>query len=444
MKTEVTCWVDDFHDRSVQNLIYVQSGATRGFAGTTKETMRTLRNGVWSVVLLSILPLYAQENDSLGDVARRSRAQQRSNSTGVEATISQCSQGPVSEKQILAWQLTGMSAREVIEEIASRGTTAAIQPSSLPQDTVDPVIITAVANAPHFPSQAAESEAVLLPLSRAVQFFKQNDYRSAIVAMQDVIKQDQSSSDLFSALGNLFLKSQNLERAKQSYRRAVELAQNCAYAHGQLSSIYYQLEDTVNAEAEGRKMLALNPQSMEARKYLTRAHASRLQAEHEEIPSGDDVDSSEYENDKHERVPNEALHYNRAGIAKYQQGDAEGAIKEYRQAISAGPGWWAPYFNLGLAHSHLGRFGEAVTYYQQAKALSPERLNVRQNLGYCLCKLSQWNEAIAEFKEILEIEPTWNMARPCLYHALKAVHRDREAEQVYLDEQKYKTMGHED
>lgn len=81
--------------------------------------MRTLRNSVWSVVLLSILPLYAQENDSLGDVARRSRAQQRSNSTGVEATISQCSQGPVSEKQILAWQLTGMSAREVIEEIAS-------------------------------------------------------------------------------------------------------------------------------------------------------------------------------------------------------------------------------------------------------------------------------------------------------------------------------------
>ena len=85
---------------------------------------------------------------------------------------------------------------------------------------------------------------------------------------------------------------------------------------------------------------------------------------------------------------------------------------------------------------------EAIAAYQRAKALAPKRLEICQNLGHALCKTGQWNEAIAEFEELLKIDPTWNMARPCLYQALLATGRNVEAQKVYEDEQKYKPMGH--
>ena len=57
-------------------------------------------------------------------------------------------------------------------------------------------------------------------------------------------------------------------------------------------------------------------------------------------------------------------------------------------------------------------------------------------------QIGRWNEAIAEFEELLKMDPTWNLARPCLYNALKAVGRNAEAQKVYEDDQKYKAMGY--
>jgi tetratricopeptide (TPR) repeat protein len=347
-----------------------------------------------------------------------------------------------------------MSAGDIAEEIIARGT--AFEPAagrdSIPPNASDPAIAAAVDKAVHGPLGVPESDILLDHLSRAVELYHQHDYGNAIHAFQDDVN-ERSGADLFGALGSLFLASHDLDRAKQSFRRLAEIAEDCMYAHDRLASIYFSVEDVDNAEAEARKMLAIDPAGADARRYSVRARALRLQAEHaelqpyhEEIPSGDGVDLSEYENDRHQRVADEALHYNRAGLAKYREGDFESATTDFQHAISVEPRWWSPHNNLGLAYLQLGRFEDAIAAYQQAKAFSPKPLGVRfrHNLGYCLCQIHRWDEAIAEFEEILRMDPTWNQARPCLYKALKAVHRDRDAEQVYLDDKKYKAMGYDD
>ncbi len=396
------------------------------------------------VVCLLALSACAQESDSLGDVARHSRAQRENEANGHGASILQCTVGPVSRGQILAWQIIGVPAADIATNISSRGITFIPGTGVVPLNAFTPPISGTVGRTPNPRSETAESDTFLLNLLQAMESSKQNDYGKAIHAMQAVIKENRTSVDVFSALGSVYLRSRDLANATNAYRQAAQLVDSCVYAHRQLASIYYSLEDVEKAQAEAQKMLALDPSSAEARKYTTRAHALKIDAEHQDTPSGDDVDSSEYETDTHERVSNEALQYNRAGIAKYQQGNATGAIQDYQQAIKAEPRWWGPRYNLGLAYSHSGKLQEAVEAYRGAKSLSPDHLIIRQNLGYCLCKLGRWNEAVAEFEELLKIDPTWNMARPCLYQSLKALHRDREAEQVLSDEKQYKEQGYDD
>ena len=64
---------------------------------------------------------------------------------------------------------------------------------------------------------------------------------------------------------------------------------------------------------------------------------------------------------------------------------------------------------------------------------------MRQNLGYTMCQFNLYPEAVNEFRELLEIDPHWNMARPCLIQALGALGRKQEADQVEMDYKLYKS-----
>jgi tetratricopeptide (TPR) repeat protein len=407
-------------------------------------SIRVSRKVAGFAVCLFALGAFAQESDSLGDIARRTRGQRERDSNEGGATMSQCSTGPISQGQILAWQISGISDVDIARSIDLRGVSFVPGAQATAENAFTLPIAAALARSARAAPENVESDVVLGNLLHTMESSKQNEYSKAIHAMQDVTRENQTSADFFAALASLYVRSRDLTNAARSYRQAAQLADNCIYIHRQLASTYSSLEDVENAEAEVRKMVALDPQSAETRKYVARAHALRMDALHEERPSGDGVDSSEYETDNHEPVSDRALHYNRTAIAEESQGNIEAAIQDYQRAIEAEPRWWGPRFNLGQTYRRLGRLQNAVEAYQGAKSLSPEHLNVRQNLGYCLCKLGRWNEAVTEFKEILEIDPTWNIARPCLYDALRALHRDAEAQQVLADDQKYKEQGYED
>jgi len=97
------------------------------------------------------------------------------------------------------------------------------------------------------------------------------------------------------------------------------------------------------------------------------------------------------------------------------------------------------YYNLGNLYTKWRHPQQALAALNQAKALAPRNMAVRQNLGYTMCQFNLFSDAVSEFREMLDMDPHWNMARPCLIKALDSLGRRTEADQVERDYKLYKS-----
>ncbi len=94
------------------------------------------------------------------------------------------------------------------------------------------------------------------------------------------------------------------------------------------------------------------------------------------------------------------------GSLKKVQGDLEGAIALFQQAIAADPSLAIAHYNLGTAHRARGYLDEAIAAYRQAIALDPSYPEAYQNLGVALFKLGQLPEAVQAFQRAIAIYDT--------------------------------------
>jgi superkiller protein 3 len=99
-----------------------------------------------------------------------------------------------------------------------------------------------------------------------------------------------------------------------------------------------------------------------------------------------------------------AVRRNNFGAELLRQGKLAEAIAEFRQAVTADPGYAAAWRNLGFALDKQGQLDEAVAAYQKAVALEPEP-NAHNNLGVLYDKQGRSAEAIREFEMALKLDP---------------------------------------
>jgi tetratricopeptide (TPR) repeat protein len=98
------------------------------------------------------------------------------------------------------------------------------------------------------------------------------------------------------------------------------------------------------------------------------------------------------------------------GSLKKNEGDLEGAIALFEQAIAADPSFALAHYNLGTAHRNRGYLDEAIAAYRQAIALAPNYPEAHQNLGVALFKLGQMPEALQAFRRAIDLYETVNPA----------------------------------
>ena len=77
------------------------------------------------------------------------------------------------------------------------------------------------------------------------------------------------------------------------------------------------------------------------------------------------------------------------GRQKAQQGDLEGAIQDFEQALQINPEFADAYYKRGLARFDLGDCQSAIADYSQALQVNPEHLD--SYLGRSLAYLAQGN-----------------------------------------------------
>jgi tetratricopeptide (TPR) repeat protein len=97
-------------------------------------------------------------------------------------------------------------------------------------------------------------------------------------------------------------------------------------------------------------------------------------------------------------------HYN-LGIALNDQGDADGAIAHYRQAVELRPSYAEAHYNLGRLLAQKGQLDEATVHYEKALEINDADAEAHNNLGATLFAKGHVDEAIAHYRKALVIQP---------------------------------------
>ena len=110
-------------------------------------------------------------------------------------------------------------------------------------------------------------------------------------------------------------------------------------------------------------------------------------------------------------------HYN-LGIALNDQGDADGAIAHYRQAVELRPSYAEAHYNLGRLLVQKDRIDEAIAHYEKALEINPADAETHNNLGAMLFANRRVDDAMAHYRKALAIRPDYADASCNLASAL--------------------------
>jgi tetratricopeptide (TPR) repeat protein len=103
--------------------------------------------------------------------------------------------------------------------------------------------------------------------------------------------------------------------------------------------------------------------------------------------------------------------HNNIGSAYLVQGHIDKAIEHYEQAVRLRPFHVEAISNLGLAYFRKGDMDEAIEYYEFALRLNPNADRIHVNLGLAYVKEGRLEKAEEEFRTALRLNPGSKQAR---------------------------------
>ncbi|MCB1068878.1 MAG: tetratricopeptide repeat protein [Kiritimatiellae bacterium] len=105
-------------------------------------------------------------------------------------------------------------------------------------------------------------------------------------------------------------------------------------------------------------------------------------------------------------APGNYLAFNNVGVALRDLGRFDEAAEQFERAIELKPDWSLPYLNLGLVRVHQGRLDEAEGLYQEALARDQGNNPLSHHqLGNLLMVQGRLEEALYQFRETLKLDP---------------------------------------
>ncbi len=108
--------------------------------------------------------------------------------------------------------------------------------------------------------------------------------------------------------------------------------------------------------------------------------------------------------------------YVKSGLEKFREGNLDGAIADYTQALDLNSSYLGAYNNRGLARSAQGNFDGAIADYSTAIKMKPAYVEAYYNRGMAAFLQGNYDAAIADFTKTLELKPDHQSA--CCYRAM--------------------------
>ncbi|MBK7409795.1 MAG: tetratricopeptide repeat protein [Saprospirales bacterium] len=103
-----------------------------------------------------------------------------------------------------------------------------------------------------------------------------------------------------------------------------------------------------------------------------------------------------------------ALPFTNRGLAKKIQGDTEGAMADYNQAIIANPGHAKAYLNRGNIYFNAGQHDLAIENHNKTIELDPGNQKAYSSRGAAFASIGQYDLALADFDKAIEMDPNFS------------------------------------
>tara|TARA_B110001452_G_C15241725_1_gene430056 strand:- start:799 stop:2682 length:1884 start_codon:yes stop_codon:yes gene_type:complete len=162
--------------------------------------------------------------------------------------------------------------------------------------------------------------------------------------------------------GAAYMGLNQVEMAKKSFLRALELDSNNVDALNNLGQVYYQTNQQEKAIGYYNKALALNPLSADVLINIGQAWEK---------------------------------------IYAYKE-----ALKNYKKAARINPGNSIVFYNIGNIYRARGDLKNAMGNYQNSIRLNSSNLWSHYNLGNTYTKVEDWDNAIKCFNRVMELDET--------------------------------------
>ncbi len=117
------------------------------------------------------------------------------------------------------------------------------------------------------------------------------------------------------------------------------------------------------------------------------------------------VPISRPEVDHHQSDMEIAISYNQRGGILFIQGDWDGAVREFRDAIRFSPESAVPHNNLAMALYRQGHFTDARIEFFTAVRLNPHYAEAWNNLGFILFEQGYHASALDRWKLAIKVGP---------------------------------------
>ena len=211
----------------------------------------------------------------------------------------------------------------------------------------------------------------------------------------DCLQNDPDNPRAHSNLGNAYFYAGDPEKAKQHYRRALDLEPEFRWAQDNIGVACEQLGDLACAEAAYREMIRLEPRYGEAYNRL-----ARLLEKQGKLAEA----LQEYEQALEYAPEIRRIHRN-AGRVLLDLGRAEEAVGHLNAALHKQADDGETLVYLGEALARLGQEKDAMEKFRRAIASDPELVSAHFNLAQLLLKHNDPEQALVHFQEVEKRSP---------------------------------------
>ncbi|MBU08625.1 MAG: hypothetical protein CME13_11730 [Gemmatimonadetes bacterium] len=264
-------------------------------------------------------------------------------------------------------------------------------------------------------------------IARGEQLLDASRYPEAIAVFQSELKKTPTSAPLYALLARAFNANEQLQDAVGAYERCLELDPDDGDSRVQLAILLTRLDQLPKAEQHLREAVQRQPRLAAAHRILGRIHyrEARYDQAAEAYQVAVDVD------------PQFAIAWSDLGQAETRRGNLEAAEGAYRQAIGADTTDAAYRDGLGFVLFKRREYTAAAEQLEHALRMDPLHARSHFNLGNTYLRLGRRQEGqrlLERFRELddqerriygLEVTILQDPERATLYHDLAVIHTKR-------------------